>query len=633
MCGTSVAADAYNSLGSGTASDPYILCTPSQLVSLSAAPSDALKYSYRMGSSINLAGTAFAPIGSLLTPYHGTFDGAGYTVTGVQLGLPNQDNVGFFGAVAGPAAEVRNLNIDSATVAGESSVGILSGSLDRGRVINCFTSGTVTGQWDVGGVVGAGSYAPLISTSRSTATVTGSGGRVGGLVGSVQEGGLIANSYASGQVTGGDQWIGGLVGTTHASTIVNSYSTGDVTSAATDADMLGGLVGASCSFIQLSFATGSVTAPNSQTQNIDPLVGYWPCGSAESEHDYQLAGTTCQSAHGKCPAVMGTNPIVVPSLSALQDASSLPLSAWDFGNVWTRSNSGFPTIVAPVVFDANTWDGCAAHSSDPHAAGGVGTPEQPLLLSRQTQFAKLGVDAPCGHGTGGFTAVQYISQMADIDLTGATLAPVGTDSVNFYGVYDGHGHKLENFTIQSSAHEVGLIGVAGFSLITRVAAVNGTVTATGNGSSAGLIIGNMFGTISDSYATGTIRGTANVGGVSGGTHTIVDVYSAATVVATGGAGGIDGTGGPDEGISNCFAASDVTGSSADPVVVFAVGGTTTDCCYDSSKTCSLCDRSGAMAISNPQYFFAPSNPSDSPFTAWDFDNVWTAAPNGYPDLR
>jgi hypothetical protein len=592
--------------------------------------SSAWKYSYRMGADIDLSNMAFTPIGNATTPYHGTFDGAGHIVSNLHLQVAGQTPVGLFGAVIGPAAEIRSVGVVSATVVGSGNVGILVGQLDRARVINCYSSGTVMGDNNVGGLVGSGSVGVVISTSHSSASVTGTTGGIGGLAGSESEGSLVANSYATGAVVGGHNEIGGLLGSSHASIVVNSYATGDVTSAASDADLVGGLIGRSCAFAQLSFATGNVTVPNNNSaQFVDRLDGYL-CGSAWLNKDYVLAGSTCQSAHGACPAPSGDE-MGVASIAALQDRTSQPLASWDFTNVWTASSSqGFPTITAPVLFDANTWDGCAAHSTDPHSAGGNGTPEQPLLICTATQFTNLGGDNPWWAGTNGVDAVEYVRQMADIDFMGGMVQPIGTN-VNFRGTYDGNGKKLANYTIQSSATSVGLIGAASCAHVTRVAATNGNVTATGNGSAA-LILGGDFGEIDNCYATGTVRGTTNVGGVSGGTHTIMDCYSAATVTATGSAGGIDGTGGSDIGVNDSFSASNISGQSADDAIVAnSHNGSSTDCFYDSTKMCAGCSNaSGAMAISTPSYFYAASNP---PFTAWDFDNVWVANPNGYPTLQ
>jgi hypothetical protein len=76
-------------------------------------------------------------------------------------------------------AEVRNLGVIDAYIKGGEPQGVLAGR-NEGRVLNCYSSGTVTGTCSGGGLVGWNSG--TIADSYSTAVVTG-GSRIGGLVG------------------------------------------------------------------------------------------------------------------------------------------------------------------------------------------------------------------------------------------------------------------------------------------------------------------------------------------------------------------------------------------------------------------------------------------------------------------
>jgi len=94
----------------------------------------------------------------------------------------------------------------------------------------------VTGISDcVGSLVGQ-NYNGSITTSYSTGSVTGDS-RIGGLVG--DNGGNITTSYSTGSVTG-DFWIGGLVAENLFDNITTSYSTGVVNGIG---HHVGGLVG------------------------------------------------------------------------------------------------------------------------------------------------------------------------------------------------------------------------------------------------------------------------------------------------------------------------------------------------------------------------------------------------------
>ncbi len=159
----------------------------------------------------------------------------------------------------------------SGTVQGRDEVGGIAGDFDDGFIKNCSVSGVVEGEDYVGGIIGhfdedASSKEELIEQSFSTSSVIATGNYVGGLVGKCEEGREISDSYSSGDVTGENN-VGGLVGEVDESVIESSYSSGDVTGG----DNVGGFVGYihSSSSILNSFSTGDVTGDN----NVGGFIG------------------------------------------------------------------------------------------------------------------------------------------------------------------------------------------------------------------------------------------------------------------------------------------------------------------------------------------------------------------------
>jgi len=55
---------------------------------------------------------------------------------------------------------------------------------------------------------------------------------------------------------------------------------------------------------------------------------------------------------------------------------------------WVAVAGALPTLDS-TLFDATTWDGCAAHATDTPFAGGDGTPDRPYLVCTASQFAAL----------------------------------------------------------------------------------------------------------------------------------------------------------------------------------------------------------------------------------------------------
>lgn len=152
---------------------------------------------------------------------------------------------------------------------------------------------------------------------------------------------------------------------------------------------------------------------------------------------------------------------------------------------------------------------------------------------------------------------------ADIDFDGADLAPVGSPSTSFNGVFDGDGHALRNGnTYPDFATPFGVLGTGG---TIRNLGVEG-VTATGT-NAAGLV-GSNKGMVLACYTTGVISSTDDTNGVAGGLvaanqGSITACYATGAVsgsgMAVGGLAGVNYYGGA---ITACYATGAVSGGDA-----------------------------------------------------------------------
>lgn len=211
--------DVYSG-GEGTASDPFILKTASDLQSFASTPGDWASGTYVMLESDIDASSLASAIGSSSSPFCGVFDGNGYsiknlTLLGNTLGVPT----GLFGVIS--EGEVRNLGVVSANVSGANSVGILAGELRSGTIERCFTSGSVSGtSICIGGLVGENLSGSILDCYSGANVENASDYATGGLVGKNR--GTIANTYSAGSVSGFD-YVGGLVGANYG-TVKNSVA-------------------------------------------------------------------------------------------------------------------------------------------------------------------------------------------------------------------------------------------------------------------------------------------------------------------------------------------------------------------------------------------------------------------------
>ena len=122
----------------------------------------------------------YEPIGNQLPfPFSGTFDGQGFSVSGIRIysSLPYQ---GLFGVTNGV---IKNVTVSDAVIKGYSFVGTVAGE-NNGRVENCHTTATVSVIASDGGFSGGivGSNDGTIQGCTSAATVKGQY-NVGGVAG------------------------------------------------------------------------------------------------------------------------------------------------------------------------------------------------------------------------------------------------------------------------------------------------------------------------------------------------------------------------------------------------------------------------------------------------------------------
>ncbi len=195
--------------GTGTADDPYIIENATQLRQLSDNVINGGK-TYegeylKQANDIDLKDIPFTPIGSG-NIFRGSFDGAGYTISG--------------------------LNVES-----DASIQGLFGSVIDGEIKGVNVVGSVSGKSRVGGVAGE-IYRTSMTYCSANVTVTGTSNIVGGVVGYASDA-EIAYCYNLGDVNGSKQ-TGGVAGYAGRSTLVSCYNRGNVSA---PAGVVGGLVG------------------------------------------------------------------------------------------------------------------------------------------------------------------------------------------------------------------------------------------------------------------------------------------------------------------------------------------------------------------------------------------------------
>ncbi|KAB8042756.1 YDG domain-containing protein [Janthinobacterium aquaticum] len=165
-------------------------------------------------------GGTFVPVGANTSrPFTGTFDGTGHVISGLVINRPSNSYGGLFGVTSGTAI-VRNVGLEGGSVIAGDAAGALVG-LNQGLVDGSYSTGSVSGGTQVGGLVGGNGAPGIVSNSYASGAVSGTS-YIGGLVGTSS--GTLTNNYASGTVTGGNS-IGGLTSFSNGAASGNFWDT------------------------------------------------------------------------------------------------------------------------------------------------------------------------------------------------------------------------------------------------------------------------------------------------------------------------------------------------------------------------------------------------------------------------
>lgn len=209
----------------------------------------------------------WTPIGTSDVPYTGTFDGKGYTISGLYFNNPTSYYVGLFGCIGANGkisnvgvldsyfqfralgggvcgmnknGELQNYSNSSTVICNmQDGTGGVCGYNSKGTVRDCKNTGSVRGKASLGGVCGVNSYGTITNCfNEGTVSVTVTSGNVGGVCGNNYSG-TIKCSYNTASVSG-QEYVGGVSGANYYGTITNCFNKGTVSGQ----EYFGGVCGA-----------------------------------------------------------------------------------------------------------------------------------------------------------------------------------------------------------------------------------------------------------------------------------------------------------------------------------------------------------------------------------------------------
>ena len=208
----------------------------------------------------------WTPIGNEFLVYSGTFDGQNHTVSGLYVNNPEQHGVGLVGCVDSNGI-VKNTGVVDLYFLAYGEIGGVVG-ICRGNVTNCYNTGTVVGDRNIGGVVGY-TERGNITNCFNLGAVSGNY-HTGGVVGYNEV--YVTNCYCLSELDNGE-----YDGTTYKT--LDEFKSGEVayllgeafgqTIGEDDYPVLGG-----AKVYQVTDSDGNVTYTNTNESAVDELAGY-----------------------------------------------------------------------------------------------------------------------------------------------------------------------------------------------------------------------------------------------------------------------------------------------------------------------------------------------------------------------
>ncbi len=273
--------------GAGTEADPYLIKSVMDFVrmadyvnSYTQTKPDTIggfvshlaytgKY-FKLASDLDISSRLLTPIGGDLNHlFNGSFDGAGYTLTGLAQEVGGAGLAGLFG-MCGPQSVIKNVTIKDASISAEGLIASVLAGWTYGTLTGCgsINAKVTNTQRIASGLVGA---AETISDCFvENAYIDGKGGNSAGLAGqvnvsiencSVTNTTILAGSGADGYPAGG------VVASMNGAKGKNLYFSGSIDSKVYMSTMtIGGIAGIlSHGSLENSFAVGTITSGVSTT--------------------------------------------------------------------------------------------------------------------------------------------------------------------------------------------------------------------------------------------------------------------------------------------------------------------------------------------------------------------------------
>ncbi len=486
--------------GGGTGASPLEITTVAQLAEISALVNDGRLESFlfndntatvslELQNDLDLSGygvnynegKGWVPIGhDGDNTFKGNFNGNANIITGLYINHTGYENTGLFGWVSG--GTIQNLGLVDVDITGNEYVGGVAGYVHSGTVQSCYSTGSISGNIRVGGVVGWVS-------------------------------GTVQNCYATGSVSG-NEYVGGVAGYAYNGTVKNCAALNPSISGSTNVGRVvgeqdNGTLTDNYAFSGMTVNGGTVSDGTATNKN----------GAGKTAADLQTSGGF--------PTAFTTTPWTYKEgkLPGFDEAIAMPAHIIDISGEYFNGEgtSENPYQISTAAQLAKLSE--LVKSEDDDTRNAYNTKHYKL-----TADIDLSVYNADNIGFNG----------------GKGWIPIGgyfpTTLRAFSGIFDGSGYNIKGLYLNDDNYYCGgLFGVISYGTVKNLGVVDAYIRA---GYNVGGISAMMIGTVENCFITGEIRGKNSVGGMIGDfnspSSSVINCYSAAAVTGVNEVGGIVG---------------------------------------------------------------------------------------------
>lgn len=479
--------------------------------------------------------------------FYGNFDGVDYNIFGLTINREDTNNVGLFGVAHD--ANINNVTLVGGSITGGSVVGsVVGAALGNTHITNATNSASVTGNADVGGIVGYSGnkisdgdngninvsdtdshFTNLINTGAVYSKGESDGktdtiSNTGGLIGYMYNGTLDGNSYNLGDVSGKGYNVGGLVGHAVNSTIGDGtnlvYNRLDVEGKYNVGGIVGNMEG---SIVKYAENSGTVMATGHTTEYYKYHTGETVKDNLPNDADLSSGIASVKVDVANAGGIAGTS-------SASNDGTVSKIeNVTNTANVSSKTNTYEQYGSKHEYYTAGNVGGIVGRAEDTNISDAT---------NRENEMRGAhNVGGVAGYFGGTGTVSGGINDGGDIMATGARyndnfvrelIRPVGNSNESFIigniggvvGYMDGDNVYVTGSANRGTVHSQDIEKENEINVLytSQAANVGGVVGKIDRSDTKGLVeIKNntSLAAVNNSYNTGDVRGYTGVGGVVG----------------------------------------------------------------------------------------------------------------------